>query len=222
MNERTTTATAATAASATSRPTEPIRLHRFVLSGHSHRVELFLSLLGLPMTLVDVDLPGGEQKSAAHQALHPFCQVPVMQDGDVTIWDSNAILVYLATRYGSKHWLPRDPAGAAAVQAWLSIAAGQLAFGPAAARLVSLFNAPHDPAQVRLRAANLLAVMDRELAGRAFLAGGRPTIADIANYTYVAHAPEGEVSLAPYPRVREWLARIEALPGFVAMQRSPA
>ena len=212
MNERTTTATAA---SATSRPIEPIRLHRFVLSGHSHRVELFLSLLGLPMTLVDVDLPGGEQKSAAHQALHPFCQ-------DVTIWDSNAILVYLATRYGSEHWLPRDPAGAAAVQAWLSIAAGQLAFGPAAARLVSLFNAPHDPAQVRLRAANLLAVMDRELAGRAFLAGERPTIADIANYTYVAHAPEGEVSLAPYPRVREWLARIEALPGFVAMQRSPA
>ena len=135
MNERTTTATAATAASATSRPTEPIRLHRFVLSGHSHRVELFLSLLGLPMTLVDVDLPGGEQKSAAHQALHPFCQVPVMQDGDVTIWDSNAILVYLATRYGNEHWLPRDPAGAAAVQAWLSIAAGQLAFGPAAARL---------------------------------------------------------------------------------------
>jgi glutathione S-transferase len=63
--------------------------------------------------------------------------------------------------------------------------------------------------------------MESELATRPFLAGQVPTLADIANYTYTAHAPEGNVSLEPYPNVRAWLARIEALPGFVPMMKSP-
>jgi glutathione S-transferase len=64
--------------------------------------------------------------------------------------------------------------------------------------------------------------MERTLERSAFLAAAHPTLADIANYAYVAHAPEGKVSLEPYPQVRAWLARIEALPRFVPMQRTPA
>ena len=64
-------------------------------------------------------------------------------------------------------------------------------------------------------------VMEAHLAQQEWLAGTAPTIADIALYTYTAHAPEGGVSLQPYPRLRRWLARIEALPGFVGMRRSP-
>jgi glutathione S-transferase len=193
-----------------------------VLSGHSHRVELFLSLLGLPATLIDVDLRQGEQKAPAFRAMHPFGQVPVLQDGETTVWDSNAILVYLAMRYGDERWLPRDPSGAAAVHAWLSVAAGPLAFGPAAARLVTVFKAPFDLAEVSKRAATLLAVMEQVLERSPFLAGAHPTLADIANYSYVAHAPEGKVSLTPYPQVQAWLARIESLPRFVAMQGASA
>lgn len=215
-----TAGSAAAGSSARPRVGEPLKLLRFHLSGHSHRAELFLSLLGLPATLVDVDLRRREQKSPQHLALHPFGQVPVLQDEGVTIWDSNAILVYLATRYGAEHWLPRDPVGAAAVQAWLSAAAGPLAFGPAAARAMKLFGARYDAVEVKARAESLLAVMQAELTRRRFLAGDLPTIADIANYTYVAHAPEGGISLEPYPHVRDWLARIEALPGFVPMQGS--
>lgn len=203
-------------------PSSPIKLYRAALSGHCHRVELFLSLLGLPMTLVEVDLRHGEQKTAAHLAMHPFGQVPVIQDGETSVWDSNAILVYLATRYGGGQWLPSEPVAAAAVQAWLSVAAGPLAFGPAAARLVALFKAPFDMDEVSRRAHALLAVMDKALGRSPFLAGERPTLADIANYSYVAHAPEGRISLQPYPRVRAWLERIEALPGFVPMQKTPA
>jgi glutathione S-transferase len=59
------------------------------------------------------------------------------------------------------------------------------------------------------------------LAGRAFLAHDAATIADLACYSYVAHAPEGGISLDPYPNIRAWLARVEALPGFVPMPRSP-
>ena len=62
--------------------------------------------------------------------------------------------------------------------------------------------------------------MDNELVQTAFLAGDAPTVADVSSYTYIAHAPEGNVSLEDYANVRAWLARIEALPGFVGMPRT--
>ncbi|MGV3494963.1 MAG: glutathione S-transferase family protein [Ramlibacter sp.] len=197
-----------------------IKVHRMALSGHCHRVELFLSLLGQPFELVDVDLAAGEHKKPPFLARNAFGQVPVLEDGEVTLADSNAILVYLEGRHAPGKWLPRDPVGAAAVQRWLSVAAGQLAFGPAAARVVNLFRRPDDPAPMVQRAHQLLRVMEGELAGRDWLAGDAVTLADIAMYSYTAHAPEGGVSLQDYPRVRAWLQRVEALPGFIPMARS--
>ena len=198
-------------------PAQPIKLYRFPLSGHSHRAELFLSLLGLPVEPIDVDLAGGEQKTPAYLAMNAFGQVPAIQDGDVTIADSTAILVYLARRYGDAHWLPTDPAGAAQVQRWLSVASGQVAYGPCAARLITVFGMDFNPQEVIARAHALFAVMEKELAERPFLVGDHATIADVANHTYIAHAPEGNVSLADYPNIRAWLARVEALPGFIPM-----
>lgn len=202
------------------RPAQPIRLHGFPLSGHSHRVLLFLNLLGLPHENRKVDLPGRAHKQPDFLAKNAFGQVPVIEDGEVVLADSNAILTYLALRYGEPHWLPRDAVGAARVQRWLSAAAGPVAFGPAAARLITLFKAPLNAEEVCGRAHGLLAVMDGELQKSPWLAGSGPTIADIANYTYVAHAPEGNVSLEAYPHVRAWLTRVEGLPGFVGMQKS--
>ncbi|KVN96700.1 glutathione S-transferase [Burkholderia ubonensis] len=199
------------------KPSVPIRVYSFPLSGHAHRVRLFLSLLGVPFEVVDVDLAAGEQRRPAFLALNPFGQVPVIDDDGVVLSDSNAILVYLAKRYGDAHWLPDDPAGAAAVQRWLSLAAGPIAAGPAAARLVTVFGAPLDHAQAKRVAVRLFDVIDAEFAKQPFAAGAQPTIADIAAYTYIAHAPEGGVSLDPYPHLRAWLARVEALPGFVGM-----
>ncbi|MEE9160456.1 MAG: glutathione S-transferase N-terminal domain-containing protein, partial [Gammaproteobacteria bacterium] len=73
-----------------------MKLYRHALSGHSHRAELFLSLLGLDHSLIDVDLMNGEHKSDKFLKLNPFGQVPVLDDDGVIIFDSNAILVYLA------------------------------------------------------------------------------------------------------------------------------
>lgn len=201
-------------------PAQPIKLYRVLLSGHSHRVALFLSLLGLPFEPVDVDLAGGEHKRLPFLQLNRFGQVPVIQDGDLTLADSNAILVYLASRYGQGRWLPTDPVGQAQVQRWLSAAAGPLAYGPCAARLIKVFNAPLNAEEVIARAQGLFTVLDAELEGRRFLLGEAPSIADVALYTYTSHAPEGGVSLQPYPQVRAWLARIEALPGFIPMRRT--
>lgn len=199
----------------------PLTFYSFPLSGHAHRVALMLSLLDVPHRTVNVDLPGGEQKRPEFLMLNAFGQVPVIDDGGVVVADSTAILIYLAKRYGGDAWLPADPAGAAAVQRWLSAASGPLAAGPAAARLVTLFGAPYDAESTVARAHAFLAVLDKELGRREFLAGSAPTIADVACYAYVAHAPEGNVSLADYPDVRAWLARIENLPRFVPMASSP-
>ena len=176
-----------------------------------------LSLLNLPTELVFVDLAKGAHKQPDFLALNPFGQVPVIDDNGTVIADSNAILVYLAKKYDNGTWLPEAPAAAARVQRWLSVAAGPLAFGPAAARLVTVFGASFNTDEVITRAHTLLKVIDAELAKSPFLAGDTPTIADVANYSYIAHAPEGNVSLEPYANVRSWLARIEALPGFVLM-----
>jgi len=200
-----------------------LRLHRFRLSGHSHRAELMLSLLGLPAELVDVDLAKGEHKQPPFLAKNSFGQVPVLEDGAVTVSDSNAILVYLGERYDEQaRYFPKDPASRGHVQRWLSVAAGQLSAGPAAARLVRVFNAPLDHALAVRKAHDLFALLEKELGTRRFLVGEAPTLADVAMYTYTAHAPEGDVSLEPYPAIRAWLTRIESLPGFVAMVRTPA
>jgi glutathione S-transferase len=95
-----------------------------------------------------------------------------------------------------------------------------MAFGPAAARVIQLFGKPDSPEEAIARAHALFSVMEQQLAASKFLTGSSATLADIANYSYVAHAPEGNVSLDGYPNVRAWLARIEALPGFVPMVKS--
>ncbi len=201
---------------------QPIRLYGFPLSGHSHRVELFLSLLDLPYEFIYVDLPNQAQKEAAFLARNPRGQVPVIEDGDVTLYDSTAILVYLAKRYGNSGWLPDDATNAAKVQQFLSLASGEVLEGPGKARLVKLFNAPHDYELAKRKAATLLQLLETHLSGgRSFLVGTHPTIADIACYSYVAHAPEGGVSLAPYPQLRAWIARVESLRNFLPMQASP-
>ncbi len=195
-----------------------IKLYRHELSGHAHRVELFLSLLGLDHELVDVDLVNGEHKQEAFRALNPFGQVPVIDDDGTIVSDSNAILVYLAKKYGTATWLPEDAESAARVTRWLSIAAGPVAFGPATARLITIFGAPLDAERAKTIAYGLFDVMEQELATRDWLAGSAVTIADIAGYSYIAHAPEGDVSLEPYPHIRAWLKRIEDLEGFVPMK----
>jgi glutathione S-transferase len=200
-----------------------IKLYGFPLSGHSHRVELMLSLLGLPMDFIPVDLAQGAHKAADFLArINAFGQVPAIDDNGVVLADSNAILVYLANQYGKGQWLPSDPVGQAQVQRWLSAAAGQLHVGPASARLAVVFGAEIDTVTAIQRSHALLALMEQQLGRTRFLASAQPSIADVAFYTYVAHAPEGNVSLADYPQVRAWLASIEALPGFVGMPRTAA
>lgn len=197
-----------------------IKLYRHPLSGHAHRVELLLALLNVHHELIFIDLAKGEHKQPTFLALNPLGQVPVIDDEGTVVSDSNAILVYLAKQYGKGQWLAEEPLAAARIQRWLSAAAGPLAYGPASARLITVFGAKLNADEVISRAHTLLKEMERELGASPFLAGATATLADIANYAYIAHAPEGNVSLEDYPNVRAWLERVQALPGFVPMQHT--
>lgn len=199
-----------------SSPSQPIKVYSSPLSGHAHRVRLMLSLLDLPTEVINVQMP--DLKTSEFLAMSPFGQMPVIQDGDVTLPDSTAILVYLATRYDSSGaWIPRDAVSAATVQRWLSMASGEIFNGPNCARLAVQFKMPLDLEKAQATTGQLLAVIEAELSTKAFAAGDQPTIADVAAYSYVLLAPEGDVPLDPYPAINAWLARIEALPGFVPM-----
>jgi glutathione S-transferase len=199
------------------KPETPIRLYQFPGSGHCHRVRVFLSMLGLPAQVIDLDRAAKANRQAEFLAKNPFGLVPVIEDGDVTVADSNAILVYLATRYDeSGAWLPRDALGAAQVQRWLTVAASDLAAGPMTLRRIALFgDTSSNPELARKAAQTLCSVLDRHLADRAFLVGAGPTIADLALYAYMAMAPKCGFPLDAWPSVQAWLTRIEALPGFI-------
>jgi len=196
-----------------------MKLFESPISGHAHRARAFLHLLGVPFESVVVDLREGEHRKPEFLALNPLGQIPVLVDGETVVRDSTAILVYLALSHDPERtWLPRDPALAAGVQSWLSISSRELWAGPSSARLVKLFGAKIDHERaVSTTGAVLGSLFEPHLAGQDWLVGTGPSIADVACYSYIRVAPEGGISLEPYPHLRAWLDRLEALPGFVPM-----
>ncbi|MEP2980988.1 MAG: glutathione S-transferase [Lentilitoribacter sp.] len=198
-----------------------VRIHHFPKSGHAHRALVFAKLAGIAHEAIFVDLAAGEHKTPKFLEMNPNGQVPVLEDGNVVISDSNAILVYLARQY-APNWMPSDAAGEANVQRWLTLAAGEIAFGSCAARLITVFGAPLDADFAASIATNAMKKLESGLEDREWLVGTRPTIADVAAYSYTAHAPEGNISLDPYPNVRAWIERFENLDGFEAMPSTAA
>lgn len=187
-------------------------------SGNCHKVRLFLSLLGVQYHRCPVNLMDNEHQSAPFLRLNPFGQVPVLVDGDVVLRDSQAILVYLAQRYGDQGWLASDdPGGMAQIMAWLSTAANEVARGPNDLRLHYKFGRQLDPVAARQICERLYGIVEQQLQVADWLVGDHITIADIAVYPYIALSPEGQISLAPYPGLLRWLERIQALPAYVGM-----
>jgi len=200
-----------------------MKLYYHPLSGHAHRAHLFLSLAGLPHELKFVDLGSGEQKTPEFLKLNAFGEIPVLDDEGIIISDSNAILVYAARKIGPSHWLPEDRVTEAEIQRWLSVAAGKIAYGCCAARLVTVFGAHFDTSEVIQRAHDTLKVIEQTLQDRIWIAGTQePTIADAALYSYIVRAPEGNVDLSGYGAIAVWLRRVENLRGFVPFQKTAA
>ena len=193
------------------------RLYDLELSGNCYKVRLLCALLGVPVEIVAVDFMGGEHKRSPLLDKNPFGEIPIFEDDGVTLRDSQAILIYVARKWGGDAWLPTDAASMAKVAEWLFAAENEIARGPNDARLHDKFGYALDFKLAREKAHRILSLMEAHLAKSQWLALDRPTIADIACMPYVAISHEGGVPLTPYPAVRAWVERVKALPGFIPM-----
>lgn len=193
------------------------KLYDLELSGNCYKVRLLCALLSVPVEVVPVDFLDGAHKKSPLIELNPFGELPIFVDGDVVLRDSQAILVYIARKWGGETWLPTDADGMARVLEWLMTAENEIARGPGDARLHDKFGFKLDVAAARQKAARILGLLEKHLEKRQWLALDRATIADIACMPYVALGHEGGVPLTLYPAVAAWVARVKTLPGFVTM-----
>jgi len=194
-----------------------ITLYDMTLSGNCHKIRLLLSFLALPYQARPVDLLGGEQRSPDYLQINPFGQVPVLDDDGLIIRDSQAILVYLAKRYGGEQWWPDDAYRLAQIAAWLSTAANEIFHGPAMLRVHHKFGRAIDTEKAGQTAEKVLGIIDRHLESRDWLVGDSVSLADLAIYPYLALAPEGGIDIGAYANIVTWFQRIRALPGYVPM-----
>jgi glutathione S-transferase len=194
-----------------------LTLFEFGLSGNCHKARLLLSMLGLSYTKHTVNGGLAEHKSADYLQQHPMGQVPLLVDADIRIWDSQAILVYLAAKRPEFGFYPAEPKLQAQIQSWLSVANNELNRGPAQLRMHYKFGRVIDLNAAQTTATQLLLVLEKKLQQGTWLVGTQVTIADIAMYPYLALAHEAQLDLAAYPAITRWLRDFESLPGYVAM-----
>ncbi|MEX2374202.1 MAG: glutathione S-transferase family protein [Dehalococcoidia bacterium] len=191
-------------------------LYDHPLSGNGHKVRLLLSMLELDAESRFVDVPNHAHVGVGFERLNPLLEIPVLEDGDLVVSDSQAILVHLARKHGPI-WYPIDPPEVGQVQRWLSFAAVVIATSLQPLRLVYLLNEEHDVAKLQERCARALGVLDGHLSDREWLVGERPTIADLACFPYVGLCGDAQLSLASYSAVKAWTERVRMLPGYVSM-----
>jgi glutathione S-transferase len=191
-----------------------LRLYDYLASGNGYKVRLLLHQLGIPCERVELDIVKGETRTPEFLAKNPNGRIPTLELEDGTcLPESNAILWYLAE---GTPFLPEGRLLRAQALSWLCFE--QYSHEPNIATLRFWTHAgllEQRSALVpgkREAGAAALAVMEGHLAKRRFFVAERYTIADIALYAYTHVAEEGGFSLAPYPAIRAWIARVAAEP----------
>jgi len=200
-----------------------MKLYDLEVSGNCYKIRLFLSVLGIEYTKIPVDVKAGDNKTSEFLEMNPNGLVPVLIDGKITIYDSAAILTYLAKTYADEEWLPTGPIPLSNVIRWLTFEQNEIRYGLGRAR-ARLLNMPSPLAKLgtledsQALGRQALDALEKRLSQSDWLAGGAsPTICDIACYPYTAMSPDGEVSLQPYTAVRRWMEKIESLEGYIAL-----
>jgi glutathione S-transferase len=199
-----------------------IKLYDIERSGNCYKARLMLSLLGLAYEKVPVDLAAGEQKQADFLEVNPLGSIPVLDDNGVLIRDSAAILLYLGAKYGQGKWYPKSPKGMGKVQQWLAVSSNEVFHGLAIPRAIKLGIRQGDWEAGKATGEKVLKLLEQRLSAEEWLVAGKPSVADVAIYPYVAMAPQGGMPLDSYLAVRKWIRRLEGLDGFVPMPQPPA
>lgn len=196
-----------------------LTLFDYLPSQNAWKVRLLLNHLGLAYTTVPISIFEGEGRRLTEQRINPTGKVPAirLEDGSV-LAESNAILSYLAD---GTQYLPAGKFARAKVHQWLSFEQEHIEANVGGLRYWTMTGKlPGRPVETiaarRTAAVRALGILDEELATRAFIAGTRYTIADMAVFAYGSRAEEAGVSLDPFAHFREWIARVESQPGFLA------
>ena len=204
-----------------------LTLYSMPSSGNSYKARLLLSFLGLDYTHVGMEYETPELAEAHAKGSLPLGKLPVLVLADGTaLPESNAILCYLAD---GTRWSPENPVTRAEALGWMFWEQNQHE-GVIAVRaaLLTYENRKHLATPERLaelldRGNVLLGQMNAHLADREWFVGDGPSVADIALYAYTHSAEEkGGFDLGPFENVRAWLARFQALPGYVSLTDIPA
>jgi glutathione S-transferase len=211
-----------------------LKLYNHPLSGNCYKVRLLLSMLQIPYDEVFTDVLARQNLTAEFSMISALRQVPVLEDGNEHVWDSQAILVHLAGKYG-EHWMPvPGTLEYAHMLQWLAVANNEIGNSLQTMRLYHRFGvaeASHhmgvaaslfDPEGGHRRCQRVLEVMNTRLTGSEWLACARPSVADLACYPYVSMAGEAKVHLDDYPAVTRWLKGVAGLPGFLKITESSA
>lgn len=197
-----------------------LKLYDSRLSGNAYKVRLLLSSLGMPYERITLNLGAGEARTSEMLARNPLARIPILEleDGR-TLFESNAILVYLAE--GTK-FMPDDKWQRAKVLQWLMFEQYDLVRPLARPRfLISVLKqkekfAAHI-AELQEMGRKALGHLNGQLENSSYILGDAYTIADMALYAYTHLTEEGEYDLASYPAIKSWLGRIETQPGYVPM-----
>lgn len=192
-------------------------LYHFPYSQHARRVVSLMIEADLEYELRHVDMGKGEHQSAEYLAINPNHQVPTLIDGDVKIHESNAILRYLCVKHDLTAWYPEEPPTRAKVEQWLDW--NQSRLSPAVVDIVlnSVFlGLAGDKSAIergRSRLSELWPILNAGLADGPFLAGSRPTIADLSLASSIFQLTFA--SIAPVERsITDWFSRVSVLEGF--------
>jgi len=194
-----------------------MKLYNVEFSGNCYKARLLMSLLDVECELIPINIAKREQKSDSYLQKNPLGEIPVLEDGDLLIRDSQAILVYLAKKYGDDNWLPTKADELALVMQWLSTACNEIARGPMDARAHYKLKLDIEIEKAHIKSRQILTIIDNHLEDRDWLELNRITIADIACYPYIALSHEGGITLKPYPNIVAWIERIKAQPNYISM-----
>lgn len=189
---------------------------------NGRKISVALEEMGLPYEVKVIDITKGEQFGSDFLKIAPNNKIPAIVDSEgpdgqpVSVFESGAILLYLAEKTGKG--IPADARGRTAVYEWLM---WQMAgFGPMPGQVHFFLGQPEGPARdfglerYGKETRRLYGVMDKQLAGRDFLAtGGEPSIADYAVIGWAWRHERHQIDLADYPNVRAWYDRMMARPG---------
>ncbi|CAK1367446.1 hypothetical protein CB0940_10722 [Cercospora beticola] len=216
-------------------------LYTFKGSGNSYKVRLLEALLGIQLKHEEIDFLADQQHSPEFLKINPRGEVPCLVDGDKTFNDSSSILTWLAGKWSdggksqgpSSYW-SNDLYEQAQIINWLAFANSWVQYGVFTNRAILSYNGPYNGLgnnqqwsqekldvfleEGALRGNQSLKILDKQLETNDWLVLGRPTIADISVFVYIALAEMGDISLKPYENVRKWIERIKGLKGFLPIE----